>query len=77
MQIKVSFVGYLKVDGVQSGSRIAVDDGTTVADLLAKFRVSPQHQRFVVPVVNGREQRRSYVLQADDELSLFLPVGGG
>ncbi len=77
MNIKLSFVGYLELKGVTSGERIQVVEPISVADLLTGYKISKKHQRHIIPIVNGEEERLSYVLQEDDELTLFLPVGGG
>ena len=77
MKIKLSFVGYLEFKDVKSGDELELEAGTSVADLLTAHNVQKTHQRHIIPIVNGEEDRLSYVLQDRDELTLFLPVGGG
>ena len=77
MKITLRFVGYLKFEGIESGDRIDAADGSTVKELLDRHGMATQHQRYVVPIVNGEERKLAHVLKDGDELSLFLPVGGG
>mgnify|MGYP003586126928 CR=1 FL=1 len=77
MKITLRLVGHLKLEGVENGDAIDVAEGTTVRTLLDQHRMAPHHQRYVVPIVNGEEQKLSHVLEDGDELSLFLPIGGG
>ena len=77
MKIKLSFVGYLELKGVKNGDVLELDEGTTVADLLTQHNIRKEHQRHIIPIVNAEENRLSYTLQEADELTLFLPVGGG
>ncbi len=77
MNIHLSYVGYLELEGVESGQMISIAEHASVAMVLTRYHISNQHQRHIIPIVNGEEQRLSYVLQEGDKLTLFLPVGGG
>ncbi len=54
-----------------------MEEGTTVAGLLTRYRLRPEQQRFIFAVVNGHRAGLRHVLQDKDLLALFLPVGGG
>lgn len=77
MQIKLSYVGYLKFDGVANGSLIEVADGARIADVLDQLDVPKQQQRFLTTFVNDREERSSCALKEGDELTIIIQVGGG
>ena len=77
MRIKLSFVGFLDIDGVRSGDVIDAAEGSTVADLLTAHGIKPHHQRFVIAAVNGEKKPAACVLHDGDELLLLLPAGGG
>ncbi|MBN1269342.1 MAG: MoaD/ThiS family protein [Kiritimatiellae bacterium] len=77
MKVRLSFVGYLKIDGVASGGTVSVAANTTIADLLTRHNVRPEHQRYITAAVNGEEKKLSHVLKDGDDLALFMPIGGG
>ncbi|UCB45149.1 MAG: MoaD/ThiS family protein [Spirochaetota bacterium] len=77
MKIKVTYVGFLKLEGIKNKSIVEIDEASTVSDLLNRCKVRESHQRFIVPIVNGKQKELSYMLQQDDDLFLHLPMGGG
>jgi hypothetical protein len=77
MKIKVSYVGFLQLEGIKNNSIVEIDESTTVNDFLNRCNVLESHHRFIVPIVNGTQKDLSYVLEPDDDLFLHLPVGGG
>lgn len=77
MKIKVSYVGFLQLEGIKNNSTIEIDESSTVIDLLNRCNVRENHQRFIVPIVNGKQKALSCVLEPDDDLFLHLPMGGG
>jgi sulfur carrier protein ThiS len=77
MRIRLSYVGYLKIDGVENDSDVEVGDDMSLEDFLTQHGVREEHQKFITPMVNGAEKKLSYVLRDGDNLTLFLPVGGG
>jgi hypothetical protein len=77
MQVTIRHVGYLNLTGVENGASVKIDVSTSVENLLDRFRVRKEHQRYIVPVINGRKARLSTILRGGDSLFLHLPVGGG
>lgn len=77
MRIHLEFTGLLDVKGVVSGTTLEVPEGTTVAGLLDHLKVRPEHQKFVVPFINGEQKKLSAPLRDGDKVVLSLPVGGG
>jgi len=77
MKIKLSYVGYLKLDGVKSGDLVYVEDGSTVADVMTQFSIPKHQQRFITPFVNDEESKLGQELKDQDELTLVIQVGGG
>ena len=77
MKVKLEFAATLKIGGLQSGTSVYMEEGTTVAGLLTRYRLRPEQQRFIFAVVNGHRAGLRHVLQDKDLLALFLPVGGG
>ncbi len=77
MKIDIEFGALLNIEGMESGSYIEIMEGTTIADLLTKYNIKEEHQQYIILSVNGEQKRLSYVLQEDDSLSLYLPIGGG
>ncbi len=77
MKIVIESVGILRADGLEDGTTLELAPGTAISDLLAEHNVSMTHLRYILAIVNGDEQKQSYVLQDNDRVSFFLPVGGG
>ena len=77
MKITLSFVGYIQLEGVQNNSIVDIENPTSIDDLLETYGVKKEHKRFIVPVVNGSKRNHSYVLEPDDSLFLYVPLGGG
>lgn len=77
MKIKVLYVGYLDIQGVALGSEEEVAAGTTIGDWLTAHGITEEHQKYVTPFVNGQKRRPEATLQADDEIFLLVPLGGG
>ncbi len=77
MRIKLTYTGYLKFDGVETGSLLDVEPGSTVGDLLAGFDVARDQQRFLRLFANDEKVDPSYVLRDGDELTVIMQIGGG
>lgn len=77
MLIKVNYTGYLKFDGVETGTVLELDEGTTVGDLLTGFKIDPEKQRFLRIFANEENAGPSYVLKDGDELTVIMQIGGG
>jgi molybdopterin converting factor small subunit len=81
MQVKVRFFSYCKeVTGCATTTQ-SMPDGSSVGDLLEvlfqQFPALAQLQKSLLVAVGVEYQRRGYVLQPDDDVSLFPPVQGG
>ncbi len=55
---------------------LAVEEGTTLAQLVDQMLAIPQG-RVALAAVNGQRGNEDYVLQAQDRVDLFPPIGGG
>ncbi len=54
---------------------LEVQEGSTVADLIRTLRLPEEDVRIIF--VNGRARPPNWVLENDDEVGMFPPVGGG
>ena len=77
MKIHIEYTGVLAAKGVSSGSVVDLPDGSAVTDVLNFLCVKKDHQKYVVPFVNGDKKRLADRLHDGDKLVLSLPVGGG
>ena len=77
MKIHLEYTAVLDARGASSGSTLDLPNGTVVADVLDLLHVKKDHQRYVVPFVNGDKKRLNDTLRDGDKLILSLPVGGG
>ena len=77
MKVHLEYTGVLDVKGVPSGSTIEVQENLTIGALLTHLQIRPEHQKFVVTAINGKQQRASAKLADGDRVLLSLPMGGG
>ncbi len=77
MKIRIEFTGILNIKDLSNNSIIEIKEGLSVSDLLNKYKVSKEHQKFIIPIINKEEKSLSDKLKENDKLFLYLPVGGG
>jgi sulfur carrier protein ThiS len=67
----------MRMDNVKNGDFVEIEAGASIGALLARCNVKGEQQKYVQVLVNGEKKRLSHILQENDELKLFLPIGGG
>lgn len=77
MKVKLTYTGYLKFDGAETGALVDVEEGSTLGDLLAGFDVAREQQRFLRLFANDEKVDSSYLLRDGDELTVIMQIGGG
>jgi molybdopterin synthase sulfur carrier subunit len=63
--------GYNPVNGL----KLDINRGITVADICRKISVPVDSLKIVI--VNGKRQNLDYILEGNERIGLFPPVGGG
>lgn len=66
---------YLTVYDPVKGVDFAIDGQMTVADLCRQLRIPPDKVKIVM--VNGKSEELDYLIQGNERIALFPPVGGG
>jgi molybdopterin converting factor small subunit len=77
MKVKVEIVGLLHIKGIKNNSSIEINEGSTVSDLYNELKILKDHQKFIIPFINGSEVRKSSNISDGDTVKIFLPTGGG
>jgi hypothetical protein len=77
MKIKIEFTSLLYIRGIKSGDWLDLPDQATARDALNLCKIREEHQRYIIPFINGQEGHIDDPLRDQDTLKLFLPVGGG
>ena len=77
MKIRIEYTAHLYLKGVKNNSWIEIDKPMSVSQFLINHNINLQQQKFIIPTVNMKQEKLSYILQENDELFLYLPVGGG
>ncbi len=77
MQIIIEYMGFFRIEGVPNNSKLDIEPGTTVAQLLDQLKVKPEHRTYLKPIVNQERRSFDYTLQDGDHLFLYFPIGGG
>lgn len=77
MKTTVHYSAVLRLKNVSNGSEIETAPGSTITDLLDRFEVRAEQQKYIISYVNGKKTGHGRKLQEGDSLQLFLPIGGG
>jgi molybdopterin converting factor subunit 1 len=81
MQIRVLFFGMLKDIVGRNQDELDVPEGSSVADVLARYELRFPSLRKSLPsvavAVNQQYAGREHKLKAGDEIALLPPVSGG
>ena len=66
---------YLPEAAADHALEVDLPEGATMADLLDRLGLPEQEVK--VTFVNGRIRSGDWILQPDDEVGVFPPIGGG
>jgi sulfur carrier protein ThiS len=77
VNIIIHYPAAMRIDSVKSGSSMDVPEGTNIEALLKSCNVKKEHMKFILVYVNSEKRGMSHRLRHNDELKLYLPVGGG
>ena len=77
MKVKIELLGLLHIKGVKNNSFIEIKEGSSISDLYNELNILKDHQKFIIPFINGSEVRRSTTVNEGDTVKIFLPTGGG
>ncbi len=77
INIQISFTGVIDIKNIESGSTLQIKLNSTIEDVLTTLGIKREHKKYIITIVNDEKRKQSYVLQDNDHLSLFLPIGGG
>ncbi|MDR3665796.1 MAG: MoaD/ThiS family protein [Ignavibacteriaceae bacterium] len=77
MKIKIELLGLLHIKGVKNNSFIDIKEGSTISDIYTELNILKDHQRFIIPFINGSEVKKSTIVNDRDTVKIFLPTGGG
>jgi sulfur carrier protein ThiS len=77
MRVKLEYAAIMDVPGIRNRDTVEVREDATVRDLLEHLKISPEHQQYVVPVINDRAAKLVSRLRPNDHVFLSMPIGGG
>jgi sulfur carrier protein ThiS len=77
MKVKVELLGLLHIKGFKNNNYIEVKDDSTISDIYNELNILKDHQKFIIPFINGKEVRKSVMVNDGDTVKIFLPTGGG
>ncbi len=79
MRVKVRLFTTLAdhVSGIEAGKTFSVflPDGSKILHLIKDLHLSEAEAKVII--VNGRAREPDYLLNDDDEVAMFPPIGGG
>jgi molybdopterin converting factor small subunit len=77
VRVHIKIVGALARPLGKDDFELDCEEGTCLEELLRQAGYQAAHVRFIMTVVNGTQERPSYVLRNADSVQLFLPTSGG
>ena len=75
VKLFASFRQYLPDDAENNACRYKMSDSSTVEQLAAALNIPEKTPKLVL--INGRHSPGDRMLQEDDVVSMFPPIGGG
>jgi len=77
INIRLSYTGVIDIKNVSNSSIIKIDTDSSIDEVLSMLGIRKGHKKYIISMVNDEKQKSTYILQDNDHLSLFLPIGGG
>ncbi len=77
MKVTLTYNGVVDITKYERGTVLDLPKNSNAIDVMELCEIRKEHQPFIVPFINGEEARAKTELHEGDELSLFLPLGGG
>jgi len=77
MKITLEYIGFLKIEGIKSGTVVEVPNGSTAASILDMCKLTGSYRKYIVPIINGERSSHDRVLKDGDRMFIYLPGGGG
>ncbi|HOW27583.1 MAG TPA: hypothetical protein PK876_03655 [Elusimicrobiota bacterium] len=77
IRVTVHFTGPVDIKKIKSGTSMSIPADTTASELLTLLDISEPHKKYVMVMVADQKQDLSYRLKDNDEVRLWLLIGGG
>ena len=77
MKVRLHYPAQMGIEGLKSGGAVELHDNVTIEELLQSLNLKKEQLRYVLVYVNGERKGTNHMLSHNDELKLYLPVGGG
>jgi hypothetical protein len=77
VKIRLYYPAVMRIDTVKSGSTMEVHESASIEEVLKSCNVKEEHFRYILAFVNGEKKGMLHILRPNDELKLYLPIGGG
>ena len=77
IKVRLYFTGLIDIKNLASGDFLSLPEGSTLSDLFSKIGIRQEHKRYIIAMINEKKEFLHYMLKNNDEVKLFLPVGGG
>ncbi|HBM14929.1 MAG TPA: hypothetical protein DD381_01045 [Lentisphaeria bacterium] len=77
IRVRLHFTGLIDINDLTSGDFINLPESSTLSNLFSKIGIREEHKKYIIAMINEKKEFMHYVLKDNDEVKLFLPVGGG
>ncbi|MDP7423506.1 MAG: MoaD/ThiS family protein [bacterium] len=77
MNISIELTGVLRHSELGRNFTADFEEKATVISVLNYLQYPVEHHKFISTFVNGKQVDSDFLLTNNDQVKLFLPVGGG
>ncbi|MEI6055178.1 MAG: MoaD/ThiS family protein [Lentisphaerota bacterium] len=77
IRVQLHFTGLIDIKNLVSGDYLTLKEGSNLSDLLTQIGIRQEHKKYIISMVNEKKEFLHYMPKNDDQIKLFLPVGGG
>lgn len=77
IRVQLYFTGLIDIKNLASGDYLSLKEGSNLSDLLTQIGIRQEHKKYIIIMVNEQKEFLHYIVKNNDQIKLFLPVGGG
>ena len=77
IRVQLHFTGLIDIKNLVSGDYLILKEGSNLSDLLSQIGIRQEHKKYIIVMVNEQKEFLHYIVKNNDQVKLFLPVGGG
>lgn len=77
IKVQIYFTGLIDIKNLASGDYITLKENSSLSDLFSQIGIRQEHKKYIIAMINEKKEFLHYIIKNNDQIKLFLPVGGG